>query len=57
LGGKKETAMGQPLKYLSVNGFKSIRTVTDFELKNLNIIVGANGAEKERSAEQLKTAI
>jgi predicted ATPase len=31
--------------------------VTDFELKNLNIIVGANGAEKERSAEQLKTAI
>jgi predicted ATPase len=49
--------MGQPLKYLSVNGFKSIRTVTDFELKNLNIIVGANSAEKERSAEQLKTAI
>lgn len=27
-------------------GFKSIRELIDFELKNLNIFVGANGAGK-----------
>jgi predicted ATPase len=38
--------MGQPLKFLSINGFKSIHALADFELSNLNVIVGANGAGK-----------
>ncbi len=38
--------MGQPLNRLSLSGFKSIRSLEDFELKKLNILVGANGAGK-----------
>lgn len=38
--------MGQSLKYLSINGFKSIRNLVDLDLINLNIMVGANGAGK-----------
>ncbi len=34
------------IKKLSIQGFKSIRECTDFELTNLNIIIGANGAGK-----------
>lgn len=34
------------LDKLTIRGFKSIRDLTDFELKRLNIIVGANGAGK-----------
>lgn len=34
------------LDKLTIRGFKSILDLTDFELKNLNIIVGANGAGK-----------
>jgi predicted ATPase len=37
--------MKYPLKKLSVNGFKSIRSL-DIELKNFNVLVGANGAGK-----------
>lgn len=38
--------MGQALDYLSISGFKSIRRLVDFELRSLNVIVGANGAGK-----------
>lgn len=34
------------LKRLTVKGFKSIKELNNFELKNLNIIIGANGAGK-----------
>ncbi len=34
------------LDKLTMCGFKSIRELIDFELKNLNIFVGANGAGK-----------
>jgi len=34
------------IKKLSVKGFKSIRELKDFELKDLNIIIGANGVGK-----------
>jgi len=34
------------LKRLTVRGFKSIRTLEDFELRSLNVLIGANGAGK-----------
>lgn len=34
------------LKRLSVRGFKSIRELNDFELRDLNVLIGANGAGK-----------
>lgn len=34
------------LKRLTVRGFKSIRTLEDFELRDLNVLIGANGAGK-----------
>ena len=34
------------LDKLTLRGFKSIRELEDFELKNLNILIGANGAGK-----------
>ncbi len=34
------------LDKLSIKGFKSIQELSDFELKRLNVIVGANGAGK-----------
>lgn len=38
--------MKNPLDKLTIRGFKSIRELEDFELKDLNIFVGANGAGK-----------
>jgi predicted ATPase len=38
--------MKNPLNTLTIRGFKSIRELIDFELKDLNIFVGANGAGK-----------
>ncbi len=38
--------MGRPLDNVSISGFKSIRALKDFDLKKLNLIVGANGAGK-----------
>ena len=38
--------MGDSLDKLTIKGFKSIRELVDFELKNLNVIVGGNGAGK-----------
>ena len=34
------------LKRITVRGFKSIRALEDFELRNLNVLIGANGAGK-----------
>ena len=34
------------IKKLDVSGFKSIRELKDFELRPLNIFIGANGAGK-----------
>lgn len=34
------------LKRLTVRGFKSIRELEDFELRGLNVLIGANGAGK-----------
>ena len=34
------------LDYLTVRGFKSIRALEDFELRSLNVLIGANGAGK-----------
>ncbi len=36
----------QHLNKITIKGFKSIKELNDFELKNLNIIIGANGAGK-----------
>lgn len=38
--------MNNSLDRLTIQGFKSIKNLTNFELKKLNIIVGANGAGK-----------
>lgn len=38
--------MGKPLKKLTIEGFKSIRKLVDFELRSLNVMIGANGAGK-----------
>jgi len=39
-------AMSSALSKLTIKGFKSIRSLEDFELKNLNILIGGNGAGK-----------
>lgn len=38
--------MPNSLDKLTIRGFKSIRDLTDFELRSLNILVGANGSGK-----------
>ncbi|ABQ26968.1 AAA family ATPase [Geotalea uraniireducens] len=38
--------MAQPLDKLTIKGFKSIRSLEDFELSNLNVLIGGNGAGK-----------
>src|ERR1035438_1634986 len=38
--------MGEPIKKVSIEGFKSIRKLEDFELRSLNVMIGANGAGK-----------
>jgi predicted ATPase len=38
--------MTQPLDRLTIKGFKSIRLLKDFELRNLNVLIGGNGAGK-----------
>ncbi|MDR0219562.1 MAG: AAA family ATPase [Enterobacteriaceae bacterium] len=38
--------MATSLDKLTIKGFKSIHQLNEFELKNLNVIVGANGAGK-----------
>ena len=38
--------MGQTINRLTIEGFKSLRTLDDFELRQLNVLIGANGAGK-----------
>lgn len=38
--------MAQALDKLTIRGFKSIRSLEDFELTNLNVLIGGNGAGK-----------
>lgn len=38
--------MSEALRKLSIRGFKSIQTLEDFELRPLNVLIGANGAGK-----------
>jgi len=38
--------MGNPLNKMTIQGFKSIKTLENFELKDLNVLIGANGAGK-----------
>ena len=38
--------MGDSLDKLTIRGFKSIRELEDFEFKDLNVLIGANGAGK-----------
>jgi len=38
--------MGEPLKKMTLKGFKSIESLVDFELHPLNVLIGANGSGK-----------
>lgn len=38
--------MGQAISKLTIKGYKSIRSLEDFELRNLNILIGPNGVGK-----------
>src|SRR5271168_1307193 len=38
--------MADTIKKLTIEGFKSIRKLEDFELRPLNVLIGANGAGK-----------
>ncbi len=38
--------MSDTIKRLSIEGFKSIRKLENFELRSLNVLIGANGAGK-----------
>jgi len=38
--------MGNALDKLTIKGFKSIKTLENFELKSLNVLIGGNGAGK-----------
>ncbi len=46
--------MDERLNKISVTGFKSIKELKDLELKNLNILIGANGAGKSNFIEIFK---
>jgi predicted ATPase len=43
--------MGRSLDALTIEGFKSIRDLRDFELRDLNILIGGNGAGKSNFVE------
>ena len=38
--------MMSKLDKLTIKGFKSIKSLEDFELKDLNVLIGGNGAGK-----------
>jgi predicted ATPase len=38
--------MGEAIKKLTIEGFKSIRKLENFELRSLNVLIGPNGAGK-----------
>jgi predicted ATPase len=43
--------MSDTIKRLTIEGFKSIRMLEDFELRSLNVLIGANGAGKSNFVE------
>ena len=43
--------MEKPLDKLTLKGFKSIKSLQDFTFKNLNIVIGSNGAGKSNLVE------
>ena len=43
--------MRDTIKRLTIEGFKSIRKLEDFELRSLNVLIGANGAGKSNFVE------
>ena len=43
--------MGRSLDKLTIKGFKSIRDLNGFDLKNLNVFIGGNGAGKSNFIE------
>jgi predicted ATPase len=44
-------SMSDTIKKLTIEGFKSIRKLEDFELRPLNVLIGANGAGKSNFVE------
>ena len=42
------------LDKLSIRGFKSIRDLQNFELNNLNVLIGSNGAGKSNFIEDFR---
>ena len=38
--------MAKPIDKITLKGFKSIKALEDFELRKLNVLIGANGAGK-----------
>ncbi|MGB7512416.1 MAG: AAA family ATPase [Pelodictyon phaeoclathratiforme] len=42
------------IKKISISGFKSIRELKEFELRDLNIIIGANGSGKSNFVQVFK---
>ena len=45
---------GRKIDKITIKGFKSIRELVDFELRDLNVIVGANGAGKSNFIQVFK---
>jgi len=46
--------MSDTIKRITIEGFKSIRKLEDFELRPLNVLIGANGAGKSNFVEFLR---
>jgi predicted ATPase len=42
----KENDMGNAISKLTIKGYKSIRSLENFELRNINILIGPNGSGK-----------
>ena len=48
---KLDLNMGKAISKLTIKGYKSIRSLENFELRNLNILIGPNGAGKSNFLE------
>ncbi len=46
--------MSDTVKRITIEGFKSIRKLENFELRGLNVLIGANGAGKSNFVEFLR---
>jgi len=52
--GREKMASKKSIENLTIMGFKSIRELTVFSLKNLNVMIGANGAGKSNFIEYFR---